>query len=94
MDIISLQLAEVLLRGVSEHEWQQIQPRQQQSERTKGTGKYWRPQVYSGGSLYVPGEHIEEILLLLALSDAIAVRNVVLDRYRPCMADGCGRSCR
>ncbi|XP_022670235.1 tetratricopeptide repeat protein 7B-like isoform X3 [Varroa destructor] len=83
---LARQLAEVLLRGVSEHEWQQIQPRQQQLERSKA-GKYWRPQVYSGGSLYVPREHIEEILLLLALSDAIAVRNVVLDRSADVASD-------
>ena len=73
---LARQLAEVLLRGVCEHEWQQIQPQQEQKRRSK----YWKPQYYCGGSLYVPGEHIEEILLLLSISDAIAVRNVVLDR--------------
>ncbi|KAL3216727.1 hypothetical protein MRX96_051134 [Rhipicephalus microplus] len=73
---MSRQLAEVLLRGVCETNYIDYEPRIE----IKKQGKHWRPNKYSGQSLFMPKTEYEEILLLLFISEAMAVRNAVLDR--------------
>ncbi|XP_077493698.1 tetratricopeptide repeat domain 7 [Amblyomma americanum] len=73
---MSRQLAEVLLRGVCETNYVDYEPRIE----IKKQGKHWRPSKYSGQSLFMPKTEYEEILLLLFISEAMAVRNAVLDR--------------
>ncbi|XP_077531493.1 tetratricopeptide repeat domain 7 [Haemaphysalis longicornis] len=73
---MSRQLAEVLLRGVCETNYGDYEPRIE----IKKQGKHWRPNKYSGQSLFMPKTEYEEILLLLFISEAMAVRNAVLDR--------------
>uniref|UniRef100_A0A224YL41 Calmodulin binding protein n=1 Tax=Rhipicephalus zambeziensis TaxID=60191 RepID=A0A224YL41_9ACAR len=73
---MSRQLAEVLLRGVCETNYIDYEPRIE----IKKQGKHWRPNKYSGQSLFMPKTEYEEVLLLLFISEAMAVRNAVLDR--------------
>ncbi|CAN7941439.1 unnamed protein product [Ixodes hexagonus] len=73
---MSRQLAEVLLRGLSESVYADYEPRIE----TKKQGKHWRPNKYTGQSLFMPKTEYEEILLLLFISESMAVRNAVLDR--------------
>ncbi|CAN7994920.1 unnamed protein product, partial [Ixodes hexagonus] len=73
---MSRQLAEVLLRGLSESVYADYEPRIE----TKKQGKHWRPNKYAGQSLFMPKTEYEEILLLLFISESMAVRNAVLDR--------------
>ncbi|KAG0424781.1 hypothetical protein HPB47_028002 [Ixodes persulcatus] len=73
---MSRQLAEVLLRGLSESVYNDYEPRIE----TKKQGKHWRPNKYTGQSLFMPKTEYEEILLLLFISESMAVRNAVLDR--------------
>ncbi|KAL1425270.1 hypothetical protein MTO96_019418 [Rhipicephalus appendiculatus] len=72
---MSRQLAEVLLRGVCETNYIDYEPRIE----IKKQGKHWRPNKYSGQSLFMPKTEYEEVLLLLFISEAM-VRNAVLDR--------------
>ncbi|KAM7300150.1 tetratricopeptide repeat protein 7B [Ixodes scapularis] len=73
---MSRQLAEVLLRGLSESVYNDYEPRIE----TKKQGKHWRPNKYTGQSLFMPKTEYEEVLLLLFISESMAVRNAVLDR--------------
>ncbi|XP_064490082.1 tetratricopeptide repeat protein 7B-like [Ornithodoros turicata] len=73
---MSRQLAEVLLRGLAECIYSDFAPRIE----TKKQGKHWKPTKYAGQSLFMPRAEYEEILLLLFISEAMAVRNAVLDR--------------
>lgn len=72
--VISRQLAEVILRGISHSSWQKFD-----TSITTTTGP-WKPYRYFGQSLFVPREREEEIVLLLLISEMLAARNVVLDR--------------
>lgn len=74
---MSRQLAEVLLRGVSEGAYKKFLP---EPENSKTSGSPWKPKKYTGQSLFVPKDENEEVLLLLFISEAMAVRNAVLDR--------------
>ncbi|XP_022249921.1 tetratricopeptide repeat protein 7B-like isoform X2 [Limulus polyphemus] len=73
---MSRQLAEVLLRGVCEKAYNTHLPITE-NQREEGP---WKPLKYTGQSLFVPKDENEEILLLLFISEAMAVRNAVLDR--------------
>lgn len=73
---MSRQLAEVLLRGVSEKDYSNYIF----NRNGKSSDGPWKPRKYSGQSLFCPKDENEEILLLLFISEAMAVRNAVLDR--------------
>ncbi|GIY07672.1 tetratricopeptide repeat protein 7B [Caerostris extrusa] len=69
------QLAEVLLRGVSEKNYINYGFKKEK----KNPESPWKPKKYMGPNLFVPKDENEEILLLLFISEAMAVRNAVLD---------------
>ncbi|KAF8793573.1 Tetratricopeptide repeat protein 7B like protein [Argiope bruennichi] len=69
------QLAEVLLRGVSEKNYVNFGFKRE----GKNPESPWKPKKYMGPNLFVPKDENEEILLLLFISEAMAVRNAVLD---------------
>ncbi|CAL1283803.1 unnamed protein product [Larinioides sclopetarius] len=69
------QLAEVLLRGVSEKNYVNFGFKRE----GKNPESPWKPKKYMGLNLFVPKDENEEILLLLFISEAMAVRNAVLD---------------
>jgi tetratricopeptide (TPR) repeat protein len=73
--IISRQLAELLIRGVSRSSWTKCD-----LNTASSSSKPLKPQRYIGQSLFVPREREEEIVLLLLISEMLAARNVVLDR--------------
>jgi len=73
--IISKQLAELLIRGVSRSSWTKCD-----LNTAASSSKPLKPQRYIGQSLFVPREREEEIVLLLLISEMLAARNVVLDR--------------
>ncbi|KFM58237.1 Tetratricopeptide repeat protein 7B, partial [Stegodyphus mimosarum] len=72
---MSRQLAEVLIRGVSEKNYVDYALRQE----GKNPESPWKPKKYMGVNLFAPKDENEEILLLLFISEAMAVRNAVLD---------------
>jgi tetratricopeptide (TPR) repeat protein len=73
--ILSKQLAELLIRGVSRSLWTKCD-----LNTASSSSKPLKPQRYIGQSLFVPREREEEIVLLLLISEMLAARNVVLDR--------------
>ncbi|XP_064098272.1 tetratricopeptide repeat protein 7B-like isoform X2 [Macrobrachium nipponense] len=79
---LARQLAEVLLRGCSEHAYRA--PNQDEKSRSSSSLKVgespWKPQKYSGTNLFVPRNINEEIILLLLISEAMAVREAVLSQ--------------
>ncbi|XP_066988566.1 tetratricopeptide repeat protein 7B isoform X9 [Macrobrachium rosenbergii] len=79
---LARQLAEVLLRGCSEHAYKA--PNQDEKSRSSSSLKVgespWKPQKYSGTNLFVPRNINEEIILLLLISEAMAVREAVLSQ--------------
>ncbi|XP_015922937.1 tetratricopeptide repeat protein 7B isoform X2 [Parasteatoda tepidariorum] len=72
---MSRQLAEVLLRGVSEKSYVDYALKRD----GKNSDSPWKPKKYVGANLFLPEDENEEILLLLFISEAMAVRNAVLD---------------
>ncbi|RWS01321.1 tetratricopeptide repeat protein 5-like protein [Dinothrombium tinctorium] len=72
--IISRQLAEIIMRGVSKSVWTPFD-----TSITTSSGP-WKPLRYFGQSLFVPKTREEEVILLLIISEMLASRNVVLDR--------------
>ncbi|KAK3872535.1 hypothetical protein Pcinc_022393 [Petrolisthes cinctipes] len=84
---LARQLAEVLLRGCSEHTYQpptqggkHFDERSKSSSNLKSGESPWKPQNYSGTNLFVPRNINEEIILLLLISEAMAVREAVLSQ--------------
>ncbi|KAK4294849.1 hypothetical protein Pmani_032558 [Petrolisthes manimaculis] len=84
---LARQLAEVLLRGCSEHTYQpptqggkHLDERSKSSSSLKSGESPWKPQNYSGTNLFVPRNINEEIILLLLISEAMAVREAVLSQ--------------
>ncbi|XP_047473412.1 tetratricopeptide repeat protein 7B-like [Penaeus chinensis] len=79
---LARQLAEVLLRGCSEHAYKA--PNQDERSRSSSSLKSgespWKPQKYTGTNLFVPKNINEEIILLLLISEAMAVREAVLSQ--------------
>ncbi|XP_054715583.1 tetratricopeptide repeat protein 7B-like [Uloborus diversus] len=72
---MSRQLAEVLIRGVCEKNYVNFAIKQE----GKNPESPWKPKKYMGPNLFTPKDENEEILLLLFISEAMAVRNAVLD---------------
>ncbi|XP_069174245.1 tetratricopeptide repeat protein 7B isoform X5 [Procambarus clarkii] len=84
---LARQLAEVLLRGCSEHAYKapnqgirSIEEKSRSSSSLKSGESPWKPQHYSGTNLFVPKNINEEIILLLLISEAMAVREAVLSQ--------------
>ncbi|CAI9722008.1 repeat 7B-like [Octopus vulgaris] len=76
--ILSRQLAEVLLRGVCERTYLQLDLSSENSESKSGNTAV--PRMYAGDKLFTPANENEEALLLLLIAEAIATSNVVLNR--------------
>ncbi|XP_069961157.1 tetratricopeptide repeat protein 7B-like isoform X7 [Cherax quadricarinatus] len=84
---LARQLAEVLLRGCSEHAYKvpsqgmrAIEEKSRSSSSLKSGENPWKPQHYSGTNLFIPKNINEEIILLLLISEAMAVREAVLSQ--------------
>ncbi|XP_071524615.1 tetratricopeptide repeat protein 7B isoform X2 [Panulirus ornatus] len=84
---LARQLAEVLLRGCSEHAYKapyqgmrSLDERSRSNSSLKMGESPWKPQHYSGTNLFVPKNINEEIILLLLISEAMAVREAVLSQ--------------
>ncbi|XP_064098271.1 tetratricopeptide repeat protein 7B-like isoform X1 [Macrobrachium nipponense] len=84
---LARQLAEVLLRGCSEHAYRapnqgmkSLDEKSRSSSSLKVGESPWKPQKYSGTNLFVPRNINEEIILLLLISEAMAVREAVLSQ--------------
>ncbi|XP_042212941.1 tetratricopeptide repeat protein 7B-like isoform X6 [Homarus americanus] len=84
---LARQLAEVLLRGCSEHAYKapnqgmkSIEEKSRSNSSLKSGESPWKPQHYSGTNLFVPKNINEEIILLLLISEAMAVREAVLSQ--------------
>lgn len=84
---LARQLAEVLLRGCSEHAYKapnqgmrKLDERSRSSSSLKSGESPWKPQKYTGTNLFVPKNINEEIILLLLISEAMAVREAVLSQ--------------
>ncbi|XP_023226357.1 tetratricopeptide repeat protein 7B-like [Centruroides sculpturatus] len=72
---MSRQLAEVLLRGVSEQDYSNYLF----NRNGKSSDGPWKPRKYSGQSLFCPKDENEEILLLLFISEAmVSINNKIL----------------
>ncbi|GLH01190.1 Tetratricopeptide repeat protein 7B [Gryllus bimaculatus] len=83
---LTRQLAEVLLRGVtgtvytSPEKSLDVGPKKNQSGHMSSVGSPWKPRKYAGLNLFVPRNANEEIILLLLISEAMAVRDAVLSQ--------------
>ncbi|KAJ8670137.1 hypothetical protein QAD02_001396 [Eretmocerus hayati] len=78
---LSRQLAEILLRGMRQINYTPPEPPASSVSTRKGTSATespWKPKKYSGFNLFVPKNVYEEIILLLFISEAMAVRDAVL----------------
>lgn len=73
------QLAEVLLRGVSGTVYTPP-TRLSPSRNTSTPKKHWKPRKYSGRNCFTPKNLPEETILLLLMSEALAVRDAVLSQ--------------
>ncbi|KAK8402737.1 hypothetical protein O3P69_000821 [Scylla paramamosain] len=78
---LARQLAEVLLRGCSEHAYKApTEEKSKSSSSIKSVESPWKPLNYSGTNLFIPKNINEEIILLLLISEAMAVREAVLSQ--------------
>ncbi|KAL0275543.1 UNVERIFIED_CONTAM: hypothetical protein PYX00_003362 [Menopon gallinae] len=76
------QLAEVLLRGLTGILYFPPNPASKSTKKsqTNVTESPWKPKQYTGINLFVPTIDYEEIILLLLISEAMAVRDTVLSQ--------------
>ncbi|XP_026496331.2 tetratricopeptide repeat protein 7B [Vanessa tameamea] len=86
---LARQLAEVLMRGVTGQVYQAPRkvaaPSQLQGTLTRRREEYvsegpWKPKKYAGINQFVPRNEYEEVLLLLLVGEAMAVRDAVLSQ--------------
>ncbi|KAJ9596857.1 hypothetical protein L9F63_012113, partial [Diploptera punctata] len=85
---LTRQLAEVLLRGVSGTNDVSSSLRKSNPASNKkltqiqnsGADSPWKPRKYTGFNLFIPRNENEEIILLLLISEAMAVRDAVLSQ--------------
>ncbi|XP_055385145.1 tetratricopeptide repeat protein 7B [Condylostylus longicornis] len=75
---LARQLAEVLLRGVSGTIY--TPPKNLSSSKSGSAKKLWKPTKYSGRNFFVPRNQHEETILLLLISESLAVRDAVLSQ--------------
>ncbi|XP_014672709.1 PREDICTED: tetratricopeptide repeat protein 7B-like [Priapulus caudatus] len=86
--VLAVQLAEVLLRGVSECSYNEIMEEVTSHERSRGltitqkdgTEVTLKPQEYKGQGIFQPDTGEEEALLLLLIAEVMANREAVLTR--------------
>ncbi|CAL7951682.1 unnamed protein product [Xylocopa violacea] len=71
---LTRQLAEVLVRGISGAEYKAPETP------NDTTDSPWKPKKYLGPNMFVPRNEYEETVLLLLISEAMAVRNAVLSQ--------------
>ncbi|XP_017787573.1 PREDICTED: tetratricopeptide repeat protein 7B isoform X2 [Habropoda laboriosa] len=71
---LTRQLAEVLIRGISGAEYKAP------DAPSEATGSPWKPKKYLGPNMFVPRNEYEETILLLLISEAMAVRDAVLSQ--------------
>ncbi|CAK9798302.1 Tetratricopeptide repeat protein 7B [Anthophora plagiata] len=71
---LTRQLAEVLVRGISGAEYKAPETP------NEATGSPWKPKKYLGPNMFVPRNEYEETILLLLISEAMAVRDAVLSQ--------------
>lgn len=76
---LARQLAEVLLRGVSGTIYTSPSVTSNRSQVTNSR-RPWKPRKYSGRNQFVPKNQQEETILLLLISEALAVRDAVLSQ--------------
>lgn len=76
--VLTRQLAEVLQRGVPGPLYKPISDIS--STKKKPTASPWKPKKYNGLNLFIPKNEYEEIILLLLISEAMAVREAVLSQ--------------
>ncbi|GAB1861018.1 Tetratricopeptide repeat protein 7B [Camponotus japonicus] len=84
---LTRQLAEVLLRGISGADYK---PPEGQGDTTVAVSRRtnhqsssdspWKPKKYAGLNMFVPRNEYEETILLLLISEAMAVRDAVLSQ--------------
>ncbi|KAL6264952.1 hypothetical protein P5V15_005048 [Pogonomyrmex californicus] len=87
---LTRQLAEVLLRGISGADYK---PPEGQTDTTAVSNRRinhysganpsdspWKPKKYAGPNIFVPRNEYEETILLLLISEAMAVRDAVLSQ--------------
>nr|XP_034182985.1 tetratricopeptide repeat protein 7B isoform X4 [Osmia lignaria] len=72
--MLTRQLAEVLVRGISGAEYKPPEPS------SDTTDSPWKPKKYLGPNMFVPRNEYEETILLLLISEAMAVRDAVLSQ--------------
>ncbi|CAD7011777.1 unnamed protein product [Ceratitis capitata] len=79
---LARQLAEVLLRGVSGTIYTAPFTKKPagQALRSTATKRLWKPRKYAARNQFTPRNHHEETLLLLLISEALAVRDTVLSQ--------------
>ncbi|XP_039755055.1 tetratricopeptide repeat protein 7B [Pararge aegeria] len=86
---LARQLAEVLMRGVTGQVYKAPQkvasPPQQQGTLTRRREEHvsegpWKPKKYAGINQFVPRNEYEEVVLLLLVGEAMAVRDAVLSQ--------------
>ena len=79
---LARQLAEVLLRGVSGTIYTAPFTKKPtgQTLRSTTTKRLWKPRKYAARNQFTPRNHHEETLLLLLISEALAVRDTVLSQ--------------
>ncbi|GAB0097213.1 Tetratricopeptide repeat [Sergentomyia squamirostris] len=75
---LARQLAEVLLRGVSGTIYTPPTTSTLPRSTHAGAKKLWKPRKYSGRNQFLPRNLHEETILLLLISEALAVRDAVL----------------
>ncbi|XP_033190579.1 tetratricopeptide repeat protein 7B isoform X1 [Bombus vosnesenskii] len=71
---LTRQLAEVLVRGISGAEYKAPEAP------SDSTDSPWKPKKYLGPNMFVPRNEYEETILLLLISEAMAVRDAVLSQ--------------
>ncbi|XP_043238753.1 tetratricopeptide repeat protein 7B-like [Amphibalanus amphitrite] len=76
-------LSEILLRGVSDRAYHQLDAVLVSAQKKSSVGgrpavSPWKPRRQAGTNLFVPKDINEEIVLLLLISEALAVREAVL----------------
>ncbi|XP_024876776.1 tetratricopeptide repeat protein 7B-like, partial [Temnothorax curvispinosus] len=87
---LTRQLAEVLLRGINDTDYK---PPEGQTDTTAAVSRRanhysgvnpsdspWKPKKYAGPNMFVPRNEYEETILLLLISEAMAVRDAVLSQ--------------
>ncbi|XP_020283991.1 tetratricopeptide repeat protein 7B isoform X2 [Pseudomyrmex gracilis] len=81
---LTRQLAEVLLRGISGADYKPpegpVDTTTVSNRRANNLDSPWKPKKYSGPNMFIPKNEYEETILLLLISEAMAVRDAVLSQ--------------